>query len=107
MPDFGDRRTMACTPADLKRWLGELCGCDPGMTASERASGAQPGSVGAATIEAEGVTLTLRWRVLAPRQIALLRIAQLELEFSYPSAEAKGARAWIERFDRHTQRGGG
>ena len=107
MPDFGDRRTMACTPADLKRWLGELCGCDPGMTAFERASGAQPGSVGAATIEAEGVNVTLRWRVLEPRRIALLSIAQLELEFSYPSAEAKGARAWIERFDRHTQRGGG
>ena len=107
MPDFGDRRTMACTPADLKRWLGELCGCDPGMPASERASGAQPGSVGAATIEAEGVNVTLRWRVLEPRRIALLSIAQLELEFSYPPAEAEGARAWIERFDRHTQRGGG
>jgi hypothetical protein len=107
MPDFGDRRTMACTPADLKRWLGELCGCDPSMTAADRASAAQPGAVGAATIEAEGVTLTLRWRVLEPRQIALLRIAQLELELDYPPAEATAARAWIERFDRHTQRGGG
>lgn len=107
MPDFGDRRTMACTPADLKRWLGELCGCDPAMVGPDRAAGAQPGAVGAASIEAEGVTLTLRWRVLEPRQIALLRIAQLELDIEYPRSAAPAARAWIERFDRHTQRGGG
>ncbi len=67
----------------------------------------RPGVVGAATVEADAVTLTLRWRVLEPRQIALLRIQQLELEFGYSPASAAAARAWIERFDRHTQRGGG
>ena len=107
MPDFGDHRIMACTPADLKRWLGELCGCDPAMVAPGAPSAARPGVVGAASVEADGVTLTLRWRVLEPRQIALLRIQQLELEFDYPPASAVAARAWIERFDRHTQRGGG
>ena len=107
MPDFGDHRVMACTPADLKRWLGELCDCDPAMVAPGAASVPRPGAVGSASVEAEGVTLTLRWRVLEPRQIALLRIQQLELEFIYSPAFARAARAWIERFDRHTQRGGG
>ena len=83
MPDFGDHRIMACTPADLKRWLGELCGCDPAMVAPGALPAARPGVVGAATVEADGVTLTLRWRVLEPRQIALLRIQQLELECDY------------------------
>ncbi len=108
MLNFGDRRVMACTPADLKRWLGELCGCDPGMSAGGSPAGAQPGTVGAASVESDsGVTLTLRWRVLEAHQIALLRVPQLELEFSYPHHSAELARAWIERFDRHTQRGGG
>ncbi|MBM3407305.1 MAG: hypothetical protein FJY25_08225 [Betaproteobacteria bacterium] len=108
MLNFGDRRVMACTPADLKRWLGELCGCDPAISAGGSEAGAQLGAVGAASVEADtGVTLTLRWKVLEAHQIALLRVPQLELEFSYPGNSAALARAWIERFDRHTQRGGG
>lgn len=108
MLNFGDCRVMACTPADLKRWLGELCGCDPAISAGGSEAGAQPGAVGAVSVETDtGVMLTLRWRVLAAHQIALLRVPQLELEFSYPGNSAALARAWIERFDRHTQRGGG
>lgn len=138
MPDFGDRRIMACSPADLKRWLGELCGLDDVMgsipartprtparaTQPLRASSAgqepaprpgtagqppssRPGAVGSAMIEAEGLALSMHWRVLEPRRIALLRIEQLELVFDYPREQAQAARAWIARFDRHTQRGGG
>jgi hypothetical protein len=101
MPDFGDRRVMACSPSDLKRWLAELCGASshsvfPGSTA-----------VGAVNIDAQGLTLSLRWQVLEPRRIALLTMDQLEVEFSYPADQADAARAWIARFDQHTQRGGG
>jgi hypothetical protein len=125
--DFGDRRVMACTPGDLKRWLGEFCAApglaEPGVhkpTVTGAGSGSLPDPVvrpaaslfphtpfGAVTVDAEGVEITLRWRVLEPRRIALLRIEQLELEFSYPAHAAAQARDWISRFDRHTQRGGG
>lgn len=125
--DFGDRRVMACTPGDLKRWLGEFCAipglAEPGEikrsgagagdvamphTADRSAAGVFPHTpFGALTVDSEGIEITLRWRVLEPRRIALLRIEQLELEFSYPAHAAAQARDWISRFDRHTQRGGG
>ena len=101
MPDFGDRRVMACSPADLKRWLGELCAIPSMMVLTA------PAEVGSVSIDAEGLALSIRWRVLEPRRIALLRMEQLEVEFSYVADQASAARAWIARFDRHTQRGGG
>lgn len=119
MPDFGDRRVMACTPGDLKRWLGELCAI-PGLASPANSDGLGARSavargatgfpqtpVGAMTIDAGEFSLTLRWKVLEPRRIALIRIEQLELEFAYPSEASAQAREWIMRFDRHTQRGGG
>lgn len=123
MPDFGDRRVMACTPGDLKRWLGEFCaipglaGSAPGDALGARsaaAAGAGAGAmgvpqapVGAMTIDTGNFSITLRWKVLEPRRIALIRIEQLELEFAYPPEASETAREWIMRFDRHTQRGGG
>ncbi len=96
MPSYGDTRVMACSPVDLRRWLVELTGGD-GLSVGER--GAQ--------VDAAGLLIVLRWQVLPPRQIALLRIEQLELSFDYPAGHARAARDWIARFDRHTQRGGG
>lgn len=121
MPDFGDRRVMACTPGDLKRWLGEFCGIPAlvaqpsGLKGSETPRAKRPSTqlgfpntpVGAVSLDAGGFPLTIRWRVLDPRRIALLKIEQLELEFSYPPQAGELARDWITRFDRHTQRGGG
>ena len=123
MPDFGDRRVMACTPGDLKRWLGELCGLealalsrgayqDDGSRASSGSvdnAGAilRDIAIGAVAVDAGGFALTIRWRVLEPRRIALLKIDQLEVEFAYPPGATALAREWIGRFDRHTQRGGG
>ena len=121
MPDFGDRRVMACTPGDLKRWLGEFCGIPALAAQSSGLEGTdRPGvkrasthqsfphtPVGAVSVDAGGFPLTIRWRVLDPRRIALLKIEQLELEFAYPPHAMELARDWIARFDRHTQRGGG
>lgn len=101
MPDFGDHRVMACTVADIERWLGEFAG-----PMSVRRL---PGVVADAcfVIDAGGWSIRLSARKLAPRVIALLRMPQLDVVFDYAPEEAGRARAWIAGFDRHTQRGGG
>ena len=96
MPDFGDHRIMACTRADLQRWLREFTG-DPSLQVGDHAL----------ELALEGFNLTLNTRELPPRRIALLRIEQLEVQFDYATESAARARDWIARFDRHTQRGGG
>lgn len=87
---------MACTRADLQRWLCEFIG-DPSLQVGDRAL----------ELALEGFNLTLNTRELPPRRIALLRIEQLEVWFDYSTEAADRARDWIARFDRHTQRGGG
>lgn len=94
--DFGDRRVMACTVTELTRWLCELTG-DPEIALRG----------GAVEIPLPGGALQVRAAELAPRRIALLAIAQLEVSFQYPAAISDAARGWIRAFDRHTQRGGG
>ncbi|MEZ5727682.1 MAG: hypothetical protein R3E48_06650 [Burkholderiaceae bacterium] len=49
MPYFGDDRVMACTEADMLRWLGELTGLR-GLAFVD----------GAPTVEAGGFPLTIR-----------------------------------------------
>lgn len=51
--------------------------------------------------------LLIEWRSLAPRQIALLRVPQLEVRFSYSGLELERRQAIQKYFDRATQRGGG
>ena len=126
MPDFGDRRVMACTVADIERWLHEFSGraavrcLSVGHERPVRLTGA-PGAAPAAVagpssgvapdacfaIDAGGWSIQLSARKLAPRVIALLRMPQLEVVFDYAPEHAGRARAWIAGFDRHTQRGGG
>jgi hypothetical protein len=100
MPYFGDRRIMACTPADMERWLREFTGDDT----VRFARGPDGGEL---TIDAGGWPLTVGVVELPPRVVALLRMQQLDVRFSYPDDKAGAARDWIARFDQHTQRGGG
>lgn len=91
---------MACTPADMERWLREFTGDD-----SVRFIGGAGGRE--VTIDAGGWPLTVGAVELPPRVVALLRMQQLDVQFSYPDDMAGAARDWITRFDQHTQRGGG
>lgn len=91
---------MACTPADMERWLREFTGVDSVRFTSE------PGGR-TLTIDAGGWPLTVGVVELPPRVVALLRMQQLDVRFSYPDDKAGAARDWIARFDQHTQRGGG
>ena len=96
MPFFGDRRVMACSAADLERWLRELTG-DPSLAFAS----------GRLTLDGGGFPVTVTAERLEPRRVALLALPQLRVAFDYPPEAAERARGWIERFDRHTQRGGG
>jgi hypothetical protein len=96
VPFFGFERVMACSRADLDRWLAELTGSDPGIAAAGRA-----------TLRLDWGELAVETERLEPRRVALLKVQQLRVRFvPTPGAEV-AAREWVTRFDRHTQRGGG
>jgi hypothetical protein len=76
-----------------------------------------PGAVGDAPLVFDGIhsarvrigdgSLQLRWQALAPRQIALVRIARLLVSYRFDHiADAERAR-FMRRFDLFMQRGGG
>ena len=96
MPFHGFERTMACSRADLARWLTELTGSDHGIAAS-----------GSAELPFEWGVLRIDTRPLPPRRIALVKLQQLEVVFTPPAGGEAAAQAWLTRFDHHTQRGGG
>lgn len=86
---------MSCTTGDLARWLTELTGDDHGI------------GRGTATLSFDWGTLIIETEPLPPRRIALLRVRQLRVRFVPSAGTEARARAWIEAFDHHTQRGGG
>jgi hypothetical protein len=95
MPFHGFDRTMACTRADLARWLAELTGSDHGIAS------------GRAALAFDWGELRIETEPMPPRRIALLRAEQLRVRFVPPEGREAEARDWITRFDHHTQRGGG
>jgi hypothetical protein len=93
-------RTMGCTAAELLAWLPRAL---PGAVL-ELESDAEAGTCEASF---EDGKLLIEWRVLAPRQIALLRLPRLSVCFTYSGLEDARRRAVQTYFDRATQRGGG
>ena len=91
---------MACTPADIERWLGEFAGSHA-VRVAPRAGGTE------FIVDAGGWPIRIAVSVLPPRVVALLRMPQLDVAFDFPEERGGVARDWVERFDRHTQRGGG
>lgn len=96
MPDFGDRRVMGCSRADIERWVGELLGPAAGRFESDRLD-----------LRGAGVPLAIVVRDAPARSLGLIRFEEIEVRFEYPPEHREPAREWIARFDRHTQRGGG
>jgi hypothetical protein len=95
MPFFGEHRIMACSRAEMLRWLGELA----------------PGRVAVIPqgfkIDTEGLPLVVEVTELEARRYGLVKLEALDVHFHYPEDARAAAYAWIERFDRHTLRGGG
>ena len=95
MPFFGEHRIMACSRDEMERWLRELA---PNNLVVRR-DGFE--------LDADGVRLTVEIEELEPRRLGLIKIKSLDVRFRYPENARAAAYAWIERFDRHTLRGGG
>ncbi len=95
MTFFGEHRVMACSRAEMLRWLGEL--------APNRVVTIPQGF----EIDADGLPLVVEVTELEARHYGLMNIKSLDVRFHYPENAREAAYAWIERFDRHTLRGGG
>jgi hypothetical protein len=89
-------REMGCTREEFMRWL--------------------PAATAHAPVRTEGEELVLavgegqvriRLREQPPRRIALVSLPVLGVRFAFVGLSAGGRRAFLERFDRYTQRGGG
>jgi hypothetical protein len=90
-------RDMACTPADLVRWLPAAVGNHPLRWLES----------GCEVVLGEGRNVRLGWQVLAPRRIALMRIERVQLEIAFSGCDAETRRVFLDRFDAYTRRGGG
>lgn len=89
-------RDMATTEAE---WLAAL----------PRAVGAHPLtlSAGQAQVQIGKGQLTLNWRPLPPRVIALLRMQRLAVGFVFEAVDDAARQGFMKRFDLTMQRGGG
>lgn len=79
------------------------------LAALPRACGEHPCALGAGEAEVligDG-RLRLRWQVLPPRVIALLRMPRLAVQFEFERLDEEARQRFMKRFDLTLQRGGG
>lgn len=55
----------------------------------------------------EGGALRLRWQVLAPRVIALVRLPRLQVHYAFDGVASEARQRFMRRFDLYMLRGGG
>lgn len=91
---------MGCSAAELLGWLPRAL---PGAVL-ELESEAEAGCCRASFEDGQ---VLIEWRALEPRQIAMLRVAQLKVCFTYSGFEDARRQLVQTYFDRATQRGGG
>ncbi len=65
------------------------------------------GQAGQATVLLGGGALVLCWQALPPRQIALLRMPRLAVQYRFTNVAAADRLAFMRYFDLYIQRGGG
>lgn len=96
-PAFG--REMGITLAD---WLRTL----PGAVLPHRLEAAADARAAVVHLH-DGGHLRLAWCELPPRVIALARFPRLQVDFRFEQVDAARRSAFMARFDRYMQRGGG
>ena len=89
-------REMGCTEAEGLRWLPNAIG-EQHWKLQAHAAGVRIG---------DGA-LGLRWRVAAPRVIALISMPRLLVSFRFAGLDEVQRYAFMKRFDLYMQRGGG
>ena len=90
-------RDYGCTVVEWVRWLPE----------ATHGHGWRLTAPGAAEVSLPPGRLGLRWQVLPPRQIALIRLPRLGVVFTFEGVPADVRAKFLRLFDLHTQRGGG
>jgi hypothetical protein len=89
-------RDMGCTEAEWLGWLPAALGsCSWQRDGSRVEVSIPPGA------------LQLRWQVMPPRVIALMRMPVLRVNFAFSGLDAAQRFAFMKRFDLYMQRGGG
>jgi hypothetical protein len=89
-------RDTAGTEAEWLQRLPGACGPHP-LSLGERS----------ALVAIGGGSLKLGWAVLAPRQIALLRMSRMAVSFRFEGLEPADRQRFMRYFDLYMQRGGG
>lgn len=96
--DYPERfeRDVGCTETEWLAWM-------------PRAIGAHPWQRVGSSIEVHIHTgrLTIHWRPLPERRIALLRLQRLQVVFTFEGLDGDQRRAFMKPFDLSIQRGGG
>ena len=78
--------------------------CLPGAVGAHLLDLGQPGQ---ARVQIGAGDLVMRWQVLAPRQIALMRMPRLRVHYQFTGVTDSERVAFMRYFDLYTQRGGG
>jgi len=89
-------REMGCTAAEFAGWLPGASGGRP-LTSTE----------GGAVVAIDDGRLTLAWRTLPPRRIALVTLPRLHVRFAFDGVTNDARLRFMRYFDLYTQRGGG
>ena len=89
-------RDMGCSEAEWLGWLPAAIGGCPWQAGS-----------GSARVDIAPGALQLRWQVMPPRVIALMRMPVLRVTFAFSGLDATQRFAFMKRFDLYMQRGGG
>ena len=90
------RREMGCTWEEFLRWLPGACGHAPIVFAGD-----------VCRILSDHGVVEIAVAEMAPRRIASITLPVLEVRFRFDGMGVEARAAFLEYFDRYTQRGGG
>jgi hypothetical protein len=90
-------REYGCTEVEWLRWL-------PGAVREHALTLPEPGVAG---VHIACGCLHLRWTVLPPRQIAMIRMPRMAVVFAFDEVDDAARAAFMRYFDLYMQRGGG
>lgn len=89
-------REMGCTEAEWRSWL-------PGAVRDQPLALAETQAV----VDLPPGRLCLAWQVLPPRQIGLVRLPRLAVQFRFDGVDAEERLRFMRYFDLYMHRGGG